>query len=1232
LPSLCCFWCPATDHKERSPGELCPNCQRAYDSPLQNPPKRVGTFSILEPISRGFYSAVYRARQESLGRTVVLKVVPVAIYEFFKKDWTRECQEHAAIAEGTPFVANITEQFDDAVEIENSTVNCHVAVLENIIGPTLEQILATTDKYQTTARIAAQIAADLFEILHLFIRCNRFHNDLHSGNIIIQQLSAQMLRSGAIEPSVRAVAIDLGSVLDADESGKHEGRVLSDQHHIARHLSLLATAIQNRRKSDIDYRIAGTLRGLAEHLTPATTAQRIMTIDDASQAIRSAMSAVDEPWRQPLSLHRFGDAYNAQAIESWHVPELWFDPDNKWLTKTTARGPQVITGMRGCGKTMLLRALHLHARAVRASRIVGSDGLLAELEKDVFLGVYASCQKLLDPQQHHSVGSGNRPKSPFERLYVAYLRDAIQLLRHLRSVNPNALLGPLDVLMRDALKPLEMDSQLEFPSGERAFEQLLLDLQFELAEGKPRCRLRMAAAEAFGHLADVIRAAAPTLTGKYVLFLLDDVSTRYLHHDTVREVISQLLFQHPSCAFRITTEAQALHRVLLSPGGTEAANPTRDYEEFDLGNEVYRLLKEGSTRDSIEFVSEILRRRGRQFQDELYRREPIELLGDVSLEQIANEIATSSASSPARKRVYRGLRALQAVCVGDLGDVVKLYEKILRRANPTEGIVPAEDQCDCFLEHSASLMHFLNRRDEHKKGLALTFAQAAGELLQRSARNGGTSHRRLRQYTKLYVRVDAGSDFEKVATELLSLLDAGVFVYDGGVPRTKIRDDDPVLQFKLSFRKILGLASFIGLADRDRFELSGETLKRWLLKPDEAKEILVDSEAKTASRAGDAFEDEPEGRALEPGSQESGVRPSAVNARATPQASQKVATQLELVGPVEGVPEAPPIYPPKLGMSSTHLTLDTLGSRIVDVVILALGFEERTRVSAERLLSAVRPRRVLLVQYGGVQGEAIAQLVARLSIPFQVISSVEGIRTCFEDIHGEIVVDCSGLSKPFLFAAIRDALRRQRRVSIVHTLAEHYYPRNDELQAHGITPTSQYSEIFSRLQDVLMGEEPPYRLIQVHDEPAEPERWRALLASASAKNDRLLHLLDTRTYDAARIFVPPPSSARQRVARAAAELAASAADSNVGLIEVDTNDIVRALEVTEEIYNELYFGSGANVEIGLTGSKMHAVAFGALAAAGRVSAAWYVSPQTFDEQRFTVGTRETRCFDVQLAQ
>src|ERR1035438_4329216 len=162
------------------------------------------------------------------------------------------------------------------------------------------------------------------------------------------------------------------------------------------------------------------------------------------------MSAIDETWRQALSLHRFGDAYNAQALESWHVPELWFDPEDKWLTKTTVRGPQIITGMRGCGKTMLLRALHFHARVAPFYASTDTTSPFRAFASDTFLGVYASCQKLLNPQDYGTENAVSVPL-PFERLYVAYLRDAIQVLRHLRSLDSRALFGSIDVLLRDAL-------------------------------------------------------------------------------------------------------------------------------------------------------------------------------------------------------------------------------------------------------------------------------------------------------------------------------------------------------------------------------------------------------------------------------------------------------------------------------------------------------------------------------------------------------------------------------------------------------------------------------------------------------------------------------------------------------------------------------------------------------------------------------------------------------------
>lgn len=1228
MPSQCCFWCPAKETRERVAGERCPSCSRPYQAPLIDVPQTIGAYVVLEPVSRGFYSAVYRARQQSLRRTVVLKVVPVQIYEFFKKDWQRECEEHAAIAEGTDLVANITDQFDSEVDFAGSVLRCHVAVLDNVVGPTLEQVLLGPIEHGLTPRMAAQIALDLFEILHHFSDHERFHNDLHANNVIVQQLPAQQQRTGKIDPATRAVAIDLGSVLDASKSDATLDRI-GDQQHIARHMAALATAVRDiaPARTDVDNRIVGALQGLAEHLSPSANAQRVMTSSDALTTLSEAMRAVDEPWRQRLSLQRFGDAYNAQTMESWHVPELWFDPDDRWLARTTARGPQVITGMRGCGKTILLRSLHFHARAVSAA--ASSGGVVTGLEKDDFIGVYASCQKLLNPLDQR--GANGDVRLPFERLYVAYLRDSVQILRHLRALNIGALVGSIDSALADAVRALELPQVTLDVVGEPAFEQLLLDLQLRLSDGSQDCRLKMAPSEAFAHLADVLRRSAPTLANKYVLFLLDDVSTRYLSADMVREVISGLLFQHPQCAFRITTEAQALQRFVLSPGGVAPADPSRDYEEFNLGNEVYRLLQEGSTTKKMEFVSEILRRRGRQFRDELYQREPIDVLGAPMLEEIATEIANSATSSPARKRVYRGLRAMQAVCVGDLGDVVKLYEKILQRAKASELPVPAEKQTSCFLEHSASLMHFLNRRNQHQKGLALAFAQAAGELLQRSAKNA-SSKKRLRQYTKLYVRVDAGPDFEKVAGTLLDLLDAGVFVYDGGIPRTKTRDDDPVLQFKLSYRKMLGLASFIGLSDRDRFELSGEALRRWLEDPNQAMSILVESEAK---RPDPESEEEEEGEATQLSPQQASVSSSS---RRKSRASGR--EQLDLALSHGEAVETLINHPPALGLQALHGTFETWKDRRFETAVIAMGFEERAFASAQRLLDALTFENIILVQYTEDQGQAVRRLVEERGVPFTVISTIEelaatvgGQSTRRHQAGGRpfVLVDTSGLSKPFLFVAIRDMLADNRIVSVVHTFAEHHFPSNEDLESIGVTADAQVpAAVLAKLSEEFMGEAGPYELHRIHTFPAGPDRWRALLASASPKNDRLLDLLDARSYDATRILVPPPTTARRRIAWASAEFAASAADANVGMIQVDTNDIDAALRETEKVYGDLYYGSGANVEVGLTGSKIHAVAAAALAAATRVSAAWYVAPRTFDKERFTKGVGKTQLFDLVL--
>ena len=123
---------------------------------------------------------------------------------------------------------------------------------------------------------------------------------------------------------------------------------------------------------------------------------------------------------------------------AWFVPQLLVDPDG-WQARLETAGPQVITGMRGCGKTMLLRSLQFHARASLAAQHLTETGEDAaeQLARDGYVGLYVSCTRLLD-----RLGSPTAElHEPYARLFLVYAREALRALRHLRRDPPRHAVG-----------------------------------------------------------------------------------------------------------------------------------------------------------------------------------------------------------------------------------------------------------------------------------------------------------------------------------------------------------------------------------------------------------------------------------------------------------------------------------------------------------------------------------------------------------------------------------------------------------------------------------------------------------------------------------------------------------------------------------------------------------------------------------------------------------------------
>ena len=78
------------------------------------------------------------------------------------------------------------------------------------------------------------------------------------------------------------------------------------------------------------------------------------------------------------------------------------------------------------------------------------------------------------------------------------------------------------------------------------------------------------------------------------------------------------------------------------------------------------------------------------------------------------------------------------------------------------------------------------------------------------------------------------------------------------------------------------------------------------------------------------------------------------------------------------------------------------------------------------------------------------------------------------------------------------------------------------------------------------------------------------------------------------------------------------------------DDLVKTTAFLLDGFEQWYVRQGFNFEVGLTGSKMEAVAAAATSSICKVAQCWYVRPTKFDPARFTKGAGETRFFRLTL--
>jgi hypothetical protein len=1237
----CCFGCAMKDDKEHEVTDVCsnPDCNYTYDFPLKNIPVTIVSdrgvvYTVVKSKERGFYAATYLCESGNLNKKTILKVTPQIFYEKFKKGVTNsddafevfksECKEHSEIAEGAEnHIVGIEDYFKTDIDFSGKVISCFVTELSYIQGLTFNEYIH--DPNNIKAHNFAQLAVDLLSIWGILNDKRKYHNDLHGKNLIVEMMSSNVRRIGELNSSIRLVAIDMNSTANENLSGVNRD---GDQSYVYSHILEMTGLLRKKMQhindiDDRDYRLVKTLEKLISLILPVLDRNRTPSIDqlinDLKNDFNSNLSYA--PWEKTFELNSLDDGYNAQTIHKCNIPFLLVDPDDNWINDISITGPQIITGMRGCGKTTLLSALDFHSRAVWETK--DKEEIILRLKTDQYIGISTSCSNLIDYR-------GKKATDNNAKLIWLFARELISVVRHMRYINENLLVGDYIqklILLLQSITTVDLSDNLGTPT-DSDFERYL-SMKMEVFTEGGTGQLKVSPKKAFEDLASLLMSLSSLWNNKKVFFLLDDASTRYLNTNTISELFTNLLFQSDICSFKITTELQSVELMRLnSPGNVARGREGRDFTMYDFGARVLEKFNSSEIDGGgKKFLKDILRKRAKKFVNHP-NKSPEDILGDIPLAEIAKNIASAKKTQD-RKTIYHGLSALAGFCVGDIGDVILLYDRIVRKYNNEIPVNP-EDQSECYQDLCSNRLYNLNRKGHESNNYqkyAISFADASYFLLRKSMKDYDKKMKeykkapsaqkkpklRLRQYTSMFVKI-TGDETKQVEQfkKLMELVDAGIFVFQGGSgsPRTKNIGANPIMQFKLVYRKLFGIASLIGLSDRDRFELSGAQLDKWLNNP--TKDILIQN-LRGETDIDDSVQDD--------------------NELKHEKISLNIPTQNELFANIDNSNNsferntACKSYP--RGIDITSLKIDETRTRHTDVIISALGFEDRSFESIKSILATWKTNKLFLIQYpeDGKSSDILAWLKSsgydniiekvNANQLKPIINSIKNISDCLLDI--------TALSKPLIFQLTNEILVHKKKLFIAYTEAEEYYPQEETINQRfeETKNMSRFEQFKNIMEKLIVGEKTDnYKIISLIEKTeCFNERPTILFGFVVAKNQRMLALLEQKEYAWTKLFVSSRDSYRSRLAQMAASVAMSNY-SNIGIQKIDQNDPIDIMDHLFEEYNYFYVDQGLNIELALTGTKWQALACAALSSVEKISQCWYAEPSAFDKGHFSYGAKD----------
>ncbi len=759
---------------------------------------------------------VYRATQTIAGhgRPVAVKVIPHANV---RAGWHEEIRKPHLLAQSIKVVRPERVQ---TITLPGETASYVFIVMPWIEGYDLRQYVELFPQSVTNS-FCVRIGEELLSLLFALEARHISHGDIHDRNILIEvpgddrvePMEEFWLTDFGIGNSLNSLTpkddyVSVGEVLQSltpvarRNTASGSGRFECDQME-----EWLIPRLREGNPSNPLYRNAqGLLTGFRECLRqPPTRSQRSANLDDPFDYM-----SCEQMGQQHVLL---------QSLLKMNFPNA---PD--FLEK----GNTVLTGPRGCGKTMLLRSL------ASKSRVLGGAEEASELN---LFGIYYHCTDLFYAFPYSSTSEVDRH---FLEGTLHYFNLSL-LAETLTSIDQIAMSQTEVELKSPVVRNIVSWTVSRLPNirNREKNPTSLADIRAQVDSARLTTKLAMqrgsvmdVPALGLDFVPEMLAAftnAVPWLEGLSSFVFLDDYSTPRVS-EQLQASLNRAIFQRwDTVFFKVATE----HITSLHPHDSSGKllEPDREYSVMDLGASF--MTAEADSRR--QFISDVVNTRFHAVKRQSLPSLEV-LLGDGELAY--NEMARQLRSPQQLK--YRGLDVIVDMCSGDITHTLRLIRDIvagvggiakIADAKPRDLPVDASIQNRAIMKLGADFLSNIEAAPSHGpliRKIADSFGEVAHwELMNLDSPNQGSTPPKQAFRIELRDALEFDDSEAKLKQVYEALLRYGVFIRDSTGRSLRSATVD-----RLYLRRLLIPICRLTFSRRDNVGMEVREFKRLLSDPE----------------------------------------------------------------------------------------------------------------------------------------------------------------------------------------------------------------------------------------------------------------------------------------------------------------------------------------------------------------------------------------------------------------